>query len=342
MPIQDNKIVDDFRIRKSLASINFLREKGAIIIIISHFESKGNPTLKPIAEYFNTLGIDCIFEKNYKKALDFSDENSTDKIIMLENLRMHEGEEKNDKKFAKELASLADIYVNDAFPVSHREHASICAITEFIPSYAGFQFEEEIKHLSSAFKPSDTERPFVFILGGAKFDTKLPLVEKFISIADMVFIGGALAHDFYKAQGIDIGRSLTSDTPPDLSKIINNKKIILPIDNVKVDNVIMDIGLQTVDLLQKEINKAKYILWNGPMGAYETGYNAGTLKLAEILSDATKKGIKTIVGGGDTLATITELKLEDSFTFISTGGGAMLDYLAKGTLPGIEALERGL
>ncbi len=341
VPIVGNHIVDDFRIRKALPTLHYLQEKGAQIIIISHIETKENPTLDPVAKHLKGLGIDCVFEKNYKKALNyFENENSKGKILILENLRDHEGEKKNDKKFAKELASLADIYVNEAFPVSHREHASVCAITEFIPSYAGLQFAEEIKHLSSAFNPGESERPFLFILGGAKFDTKLPLVEKFMTIADKVFIGGALAHDFYKTQGKDIGDSLISDTPPDLSKIIDDKKLILPIDNIMKDTAIMDIGFKTVEVLRGEIDKAKYILWNGPMGAYETGYKASTLQLAEILADATKHGVKTIVGGGDTLATITELKLEDSFTFVSTGGGAMLDYLAKGTLPGIEALER--
>ena len=332
VPIENGHIVDDFRIRKSLPLINFLDSKGAHLILISHIETKENPTLKPVAEYLNKIGVKCVFEKNYKKAL-----NNKNKIVILENLREHEGEKKNDKAFAKELASLADIYVNEAFSVSHREHASVCAITEFIPSYMGLQFEEEVKNLSLAFKP---DHPFLFILGGAKFETKLPLVEKFISIADSVFIGGALANDFFKAQGKDIGSSLTSSTDLDLSKFMNNKKLSLPVDNILKDTAIMDVGMNTIEQLKKEIDKAKFILWNGPLGAYETGYKSGTLQLSEILAEATGKGAKTIVGGGDTLATIAELKLENSFTFVSTGGGAMLDFLAKGTLPGIQALEK--
>jgi phosphoglycerate kinase len=332
VPIENGHIVDDFRIQKAIPVIKYLSEKGAIIILISHIETKEKSTLEPVAKYLQKLGIDCFFEKNYKKVLE-----SKHKIILLENLREYEGEKKNDKKFAKELASLGDIYVNEAFSVSHREHASVCAITEFIPSYAGFQFEEEVKNLSLAFSP---DHPFLFILGGAKFDTKLPLVEKFINTADTVFIGGALANDFFKAQGKDIGKSLVSDTPPDLSRIIGNQKLNLPIDYIEKDGVILDAGMKTIDMLRIEIEKAKFVLWNGPLGAYETGYKAGTLQLCEILASATKNGVKTILGGGDTLATIDELKLKDAFTFVSTGGGAMLDFLAKGTLPGIEALER--
>ncbi len=328
---QSGHVVDDFRIRKSLPTINYLREKGARLILISHIETKDKPTLEPVAKHFKKLGVDCFFEKNYKKVLA-----SKEDIILLENLREHEGEKKNDKKFARELASLADIYVNEAFSVSHREHASVCAITEFIPSYAGFQFDSEVMELAKVFTP---EHPFIFILGGAKFETKLPLVDKFIDIADKVFIGGALANDFFRAQGHDIGDSLVSNPAPDLSKFLNNSKLMLPFDHVLKGTAIMDAGMKTVEVLRKEVEKAKFILWNGPVGAYEGGYRVATLEIAEMIAEATSKGAKSFVGGGDTLATIAELKLEDSFTFVSTGGGAMLDYLAKGTLPGIEALK---
>lgn len=332
VPINNGVIVDDFRIRKALPLIQYLSDSGANLILISHIETIDNPTLKPVADYLVKLGINCVFEKNYKKVL-----NNTNKVILLENLREYEGEKKNDKKFAKELASFADIYVNEAFSVSHRDHASVSAITEFIPSYAGYQFEEEIKHLSTAFNP---EHPFLFILGGAKFETKLPLLEKFIDSADKIFVGGALANNFFKEMGQDIGDSLVSPENYDLQRFLNTKRIILPIDFLIKDKKIMDASTKTVELLRQEINRSKYILWNGPLGAYESGYRASTLQLAEILADATSKGVKTIVGGGDTLATIAELKLENGFTFVSTGGGAMLDYLAKGTLPGIDALNR--
>lgn len=335
VPIDNGHVVDDFRIRKVMPLINFLYKKGANLILMSHIETKDNPTLEPVAKYLNDNGIKCVFEKNYKKVLT-SHKDLGSRIVLLENLREHDGEKKNDKKFAKELASLGDIYVNEAFSVSHREHASVCAITEFIPSYAGLQFKNEVEHLSSAFNP---EHPFLFILGGAKFDTKLPLVEKFLPIVDTIFVGGALANDFFRAKGQDIGDSLVSEKDLDLSKFINSPKILLPVDHVLKGTAIMDAGLNTIELLRKEIEKAKFILWNGPLGAYETGYKASTLQLSEMLADATKSGVKTVVGGGDTLATISELKLENSFTFVSTGGGAMLDFLAKGTLPGIESLK---
>jgi phosphoglycerate kinase len=331
IPIINNVVIDDYRVQKSLPIIKYLSDKGAQIILISHIETQGNTTLEAVSKHFNRLGVDCVFEKNYKKALD-----TKNKITLLENLRLHDGEKKNDKKFAKELASLADIYVNEAFPVSHREHASVCAITEFIPSYAGLQFEDEVRHLSSAFNP---EHPFLFVLGGAKFETKLPLLEKFIDIADKIFVGGALANNFFKEQGKDIGSSLVSPENYDLGRFLNRNKILLPIDSVKKDDAVMDCGMKTVELLKSEIDNAKYILWNGPLGAYETGYRASTLELAQMIADATLRGAKTILGGGDTIATISELKLEDKFTFVSTGGGAMLEFLAKGTLPGIEALE---
>jgi 3-phosphoglycerate kinase len=334
VPIQNGVIIDDYRIRKSLHIIQYLIDKGAQIILISHIETKDNPTLEPVAKYFNKLGVDCVFEKNYKKALTI-----TNKITLLENLRVYEGEKTNDKKFAKELASLADIYVNEAFPVSHRNHASVCAITEFLPSYAGFQFEEEIRHLSSAFNP---DHPFFFILGGAKFETKLPLIERFMNIADKIFVGGALATNFFKEQGKDIGKSLVSPQNFNLERFLSTNKIILPIDFQKKDDAVMDCGQETINLIKIEVDKAKYILWNGPLGAYEYGYKETTLDLARILAEATSSGVKTIVGGGDTIAAIAELNIEDKFTFISTAGGAMLDFLAKGTLPGIEALEKGM
>jgi phosphoglycerate kinase len=329
VPVANGIITDDFRIRATIPTIKYLQEKGAKVIMISHIETKDHPTLQPVADYLNKLGIACVFEKNYKKAL-----NNEAQVLLLENVREFEGEKKNDKKFAKELASLADIYVNEAFAVSHREHASLCAITEFIPSYAGFNFENEIKHLSTAFNP---EHPFLFILCGAKFETKLPLLEKFVNIADTIFVGGALANDLFKLKGIDVKKSLVSTEKFDIDGLLDNPKILLPIDQVWKDDAIMDAGMKTVEMLKGEIQKAKYVLWNGPLGAYEGGFKEATIGLAQALADSTAK---TIVGGGDTLATIAELNIEDKFTFVSTGGGAMLEFLAKGTLPGIEALNK--
>ncbi len=308
---------------------------------MSHIEVAGGntdekPSLSPVAKHLGKLGLKCIFVENYKNVQKEIENLSLDNVILLENLRFYEGEKKNDKKFAKELASLGDIYVNEAFAVSHRVHASVSAITEFIPSYAGLLFEQEIKHLSETFHP---EHPFLFIIGGAKFETKLPLIEKFINIADKVFVGGALANNFFKESGKDIGKSLVSQDDFNLKRLLDNPKLMLPVDNITVDGSIYDVGPLSMDILEKEIKSAKYILWNGPLGAYEKGYKESTQKLAEMISEATKTGAKSVLGGGDTLGAIDELKLENEFTFVSTGGGAMLEFLATGTLPGIEALE---
>lgn len=342
VPVQNGVVTEDFRIRKILPTIKFLQDKKARIILMSHIESAGKnkdekPSLVPVAEHLKRLGLACVFVKNYKDAERAIEMLNPGCILLLENLRMNEGETKNDKKFAQALASLADIYINEAFAVSHRAHASVSAITEFLPSYAGLLFEQEIKHLNSAFTP---DRPFLFILGGAKVETKLPLIEKFIQIADRVFVGGALANNFFKEQGKDIGSSLVSPDNYNLKRFFDNPKLLLPIDSVKKDDAIFDAGPKTVELLKKEIGNAKFILWNGPLGAYEMGYKEPTLELARLIAAATQKGAKSILGGGDTLGAIGELKIEDQYTFVSTGGGAMLEYLAHGTLPAVEALEK--
>ncbi len=341
VPVKDGLVVDDFRIRKILPTLSYLREKKARVILISHIEAnkkvKEKPSLEPIALDLKKKGIECVFVKNYRDAVATTERLEPGQVLLLENLRMNEGEEANDRKFAQELASLGDVYVNEAFAVSHRAHASVAAITEFIPSYAGLLLENEIKHLSSAFTP---DHPFLFILGGAKFETKLPLIEKFIGIADKIFIGGALANNFFKEQGKEVGTSLVSPEHFHLDRFFTNPKLLLPIDTVTVEGSILDVGPETVKMLEQEIAAAKYILWNGPLGAYEMGYKEPTLSTARFIAAAAQKGTKTILGGGDTLAAIAELGTEDTYTFVSTGGGAMLEYLAKGTLPAIEALEK--
>lgn len=353
VPIVYGKVGDDFRIRKILPTIKYLQEKQAKIILMSHIESpKDKPTLVPVAEHLKKLGIECVFVKNYKNALISIEKLSSGCIMLLENLREYEGEKKNDKAFAKELASLGDIYVNEAFAVSHRNHASVSAITEFIPSYAGLLFEQEVRHLTTAFTP---DHPFLFVLAGAKFETKLPLIEKFIQTADKIFVGGALANNFFREEGKEIGRSLISPQNFNLTRFINNPRLMLPVDTVVIDGVtqvkkvgeiasdelMYDAGPETLAALKSAVGEAKYILWNGPLGAYEDGFKGPTLELAQAIAEATSRGAKSVIGGGDTLAAVAELNIEDKFTFVSTGGGAMLDYLAEGTLPGIEALERG-
>ncbi len=366
VPVAHGVVVDDFRIRKSLKTISFLKDKGARIILVSHIESgdkmsSGEPSLRPVADQLKKLGVMCTFVENYRNAnLVVSTLNDGD-IILLENVRINEGEKKNDPEFAKALASLADIYVNEAFPVSHRAHTSVVAITEFLPSYAGFVFEEEVEYLSAAFHP---KHPFIFVLGGAKFETKVPLIEKFMETADTVFVGGALANNFFKEKGLNVGASLVSPQDFNLKRYFNNPKLLLPVDVEVTDadgivktkkvidvadrDVIMDAGPKTVALLQKILSeKPAQVLWNGPLGAYEKGFKNPTIAVAKaIAKSSVKDGVNSIVGGADTLATISEIKevtgtaIEADFSFVSTGGGAMLDFLAHETLPGIEALEK--
>jgi phosphoglycerate kinase len=347
VPIDNGAVRDDYRIQKSLQTINFLREHQAKIIIISHIEGREH-SLKPVFEYLkNTLSLPVEFcEDCLENGQANIEKLNNGEVLLCENLRLYDGEKKNDEEFAKKLSALGEIFVNDAFSVSHRAHASVVGVPKFLPTYIGFQFDSEVKHLSECFNPP---HPFLFILGGAKFDTKLPLVEKFLDIADTIFVGGALGNDLFKARGLNVGASLISDSSADFSKYLSNPKIIMPTDVAVGQNIIKkpeevqnteaiyDAGPETLALLTEEIKKAKHILWNGPLGNYENGYKQPTLDLAKAIAES---GAKSFVGGGDTLAAISELKLEDKFTFISTGGGAMLDFLAKGTLPGLEVLKK--
>lgn len=351
VPIQNKEVADDYRIRMALPTIEFLRSKGAKVILVSHLESAdgGNPSLEPVARSLSKLDGGTTFIKDWKKAHEIIENLKDGECVLLENLRFFDGEKANDPAFAAQMASLADVYVNEAFSVSHREHASVVGVPKLIPSYAGIQLEKEVAALSKAFNPA---HPFLFILGGAKFETKLPLLSKFLTIADKVFVGGALANDIYKQRGYEVGISLVSKEDIDLSDFARNPKVIIPVDiinqekEVKMANAltpadkIMDSGPETMEALKATIKAAKFILWNGPLGLYEDGYRGPTLDLARMIAEASEQnGAESIVGGGDTLAAISTLGLEEKFTFISTGGGAMLDFLAKGTLPGIEALE---
>jgi phosphoglycerate kinase len=349
--IQNGKIADPFRIKVALPTMEYLIGGGAKVILMSHLEVKEGEraTLEPIADEIAKLGIPVTFVKNIRSAVSVISNMKDGDCILLENLRSFEGEKSNDPKFAKELASLGDIYVNDAFPVCHREHASVVGVPSLMPSYAGFQLEKEIVNISRAFKPN---HPFLFILCGAKFETKLPLLDKFIQTADSVFVGGALAHDIFKAKGYETGASLVSAEKMDLSRFASNPKLSVPTDVVLTDkktkmadslsktDVIADAGPKTLAHLKELVNASRFILWNGPLGIYEEGFKETTIELARMIATATKQnGVTSIVGGGDTLAAINELNNHSSFTFVSSGGGAMLDFLAKGTLPGIQALE---
>lgn len=319
VPVVNGKVFDDYRIRKSIPTLEYLKEQGAKVIIITH-ATPDDLSLEPIYEYVNDF-----FPLTFEKESD---------MMLLENLRKDKGEKLNDIAFAKSLAAKADIYVNEAFPESHREYASIVGLPKLLPSYIGIQFKKEVEELSKSFYP---KKPFLFILGGAKFDTKLPLLEKFINIADHIFVGGALANNFFKEQNMDIGSSLVSEGDFKLKELMKTGKIILPEDTIVENGKILDAGPRTIEKLRPIISASKLVLWNGPLGNCELGYKVSTLSLAKAIAEL---GHESIVGGGDTLAAIKELDLFDKFSFVSTGGGAMLDFLANGTLPGIEALSK--
>ena len=351
VPIVDGKVVDDFRIKKALPTIEYLQKKGAVVILLAHLGEDGKESLQPVAlklkKYVPNL--------NFVKTSIFSDETEVilkglkkGSVVLLENIRREVGEKKNAPSFGRAMSRFGDVYVNDAFSVSHRPHASIIGITKYLPGYAGFQLEEEVKNLSESFNPT---HPFLFILGGAKFETKIPLVKKFIGNADTVFIGGAIANDFFQARGYNIGTSLVGASNFQLPSLMKHKNLILPRDvdvvkgkahrftkpdDVGNDESIVDIGPATVEMLKPLIEKAKFILWNGPLGKFGANSKSATEQVIKLIA---KSGARSIVGGGDTVVYISKLKLESKFGFVSTGGGATLDFLAKGTLPGIKALK---
>ena len=358
VPIADGIVVEDLRMRSIIPTVNLLKDASAKIILISHLETKDGSGMEVVAKHFNEkLGvsvkfIDEVVGDNVKKAaaglLD-------GEILLLQNLRVNPGEKTNNEDFAKELASYADFYVNDAFSVSHREHASVVGIPKFLPHFAGVQLMKEIKSLQEAINPP---HPFVFILGGAKFETKLPLIRKYLDKAEYVILGGALVNDVYKARGFNIGKSLVSDGSIDISGIVSNPKLILSEDVVVHDvnnvkkvsikrmeevgdaDVIADTGPQILEILRPMFSSAKFVLWNGPLGNYETGFSDQTIGCAKLLIES---GVRGAIGGGDTVAAVKALGLDggDSFEkiFVSTGGGAMIDFLVNETLPGIEALK---
>ena len=332
VPIKKGRVLDDFRIRKAIPTIKFLEKKGARMILITHLGEDGSESLEPIIKHFFKISK-C----------------SKSQVSFLKNIRKFPSEMKNDSSFAKKLSKLGDIYVNEAFSVSHRAHASIVGLPKYLPSYAGLQFEQEIKNLSQVFKKF--KHPFLFILGGAKFSTKMPLIKKYLKLADQVFIGGALANDFLKAKGCEVGQSLVDNTNYSLKKILKNRKLILPEDvlvksskklinkkanKIKKNEIILDIGNKTVKTLEQLVKKSKLILWNGPLGKYESGGAKATEKILKLVA---KTKIQSIIGGGDIVSMVSKMKMEKKFSFVSTGGGATLDFLANGTLPGIKALK---
>ncbi|MBY0473252.1 phosphoglycerate kinase [Patescibacteria group bacterium] len=328
------EIVDDSRIRSAIPTLNYLHEKGAAkIILLTHV---GRPEGKEI----DALKIAPI-AKHLQSLVSFPE------IELRENLRFDPREEKNDGVFAKELAALGDVYVNEAFSASHRADTSIVGIPKLLPSYAGLRFEEEVEHISAALTPP---QPALAIVGGAKFETKQPLLEKLLSQYSEVLLGGALANDLLKARGLPVGASLISaeGVPAGLAQ---NTKLGTPVDvvvalgsaaratntgDVRQAERIVDIGDRTTLAWSKKINNASFVLWNGPTGIYEQGFTKATQVLAQAL---VQSSCKALIGGGDTAAALSNFSFDPSRIFVSTGGGAMLQLLADGTLPGIEALK---
>lgn len=363
--VEGGKVSEDFRMRAVLPTIRYLIENGAEkIVIISHFGrpngNDGNYTLAPVADHLSRILTspvefisDCVGREVKTKI-----QNSQRSIIVLENLRFYKEEEENGEKFAKELASLADIFAQDAFGVMHRKHASVVGTPKFLPSYAGLLVQKEVGALSAVL--TNPKRPLAIIMGGAKISTKIKVIEKFLDIADNICLGGALANTALKAKGMAVGRSLVEEGV--IAKIRNIQftdiHLHLPVDvkvakdkealdgirikgagNVGDDEIILDIGPDTQELFSSVINKSKTIIWNGPMGYIENkAFREGTYRIARELASASND-VFSIVGGGDTYLTLEELGVMDKISFVSTGGGAMLDFLAEGTLPGIEVLK---
>jgi phosphoglycerate kinase len=384
VPIKDGKITDDTRIRGAIPTIIYAIEKGAKVVLASHLgrplkdkkkaEEKGMPydaskySLKPVAARLTELlgkdvqfADDCVGDE--VKRIINSMENGS--IVLLENLRLHAGEEANNSQFAENLSELCDVYVNDAFGAAHRGHASTEGITKFVKqSVAGLLMEKELEFLGKAL--NNPERPFVAILGGAKVSDKIPVIKSLIERkVNKLLIGGAMAYTFYKALGYTVGKSLVEDDMMPTALAVMKQaeeagtELILPTDHQVVDSydplnsrktipmtftntglVGLDIGVETVAIFKKALEGAKTIVWNGPMGMFEEKpFDEGTFAIAQAVADATDAGAISIVGGGDSVSAVNQAGLSDKISHISTGGGATLEFLAGDDLPGVEVLN---
>lgn len=372
VPVKDNIVTDDLRIRRLLPTITYLTDAGARVIVVSHFGREGASLVVP----FRKLQI-AIPTLDFDRAVPSDaglhariDALESGKVLLLENLRKDPREEANDATFAKELASLADIYVNDAFSNCHRAHASMVGVPSLLPHYAGIALVEEVRHLRAALEPT---HPSLAVIAGAKFETKEPLIRVLLSRYETVFVGGALANDVLKARGHAVGKSLVSEggIPEDLIKnprlvaprdvlvervvatkdggsavaglpanvdAVGTKPVIAQLDEVLPDDVIVDMGPRTMQMLSEEARRSGAIVWNGPLGWYEKGYVRASRAFAMSISQSTAT---SILGGGDTVAAIEtpDFNPEQHCTFVSAGGGAMLDFLMDGDLVALKVLE---
>jgi len=367
---EDLNITDNIRIRSSLPTIEYLLENDAKVILMSHLgRPKGEPkakySMEPVAkELSSLLGKEVIFANEDSvmsdKVREMAKNLKPRDVMVLQNTRFRKEEEKNDDGFAKDLASLAQVYVNDAFGTSHRAHASNVGVSKYLPSALGYLVEKEVSIMGKAIE--DPERPFVAILGGAKVSDKIGVIENLLSKVDAIIIGGGMAFTFLKAKGYEVGTSLLEEEKIDLANELmkkakeNGVALVLPIDvivakefknetefktvgveDIPADMMGLDIGEESIELFEKVIEEAKTIIWNGPMGVFEMdNFSKGTFAIGNAM---VKSGAITIVGGGDSASAIEQAGLADQITHVSTGGGASLELLEGKVLPGIEAIS---
>ena len=336
VPVENGVVMNDYRLRRALPTIKYLSGRGARVVLIGHLGNGGTETLEPVATALQKLvsGVSFFSETVGERARGAIRAMFPGQILVLENLRRDVREKKNGPEFARELAELADIFVEDSFDTCHRTHSSIVGVPKFLPSYAGLLLEDEMRELGRSLTP---KHPALAVIGGMKFNTKEAVLTTLLKTYDHVFVGGALANDFLKASGGWVGKSLVSEVADtaNIKKLLANPKLMLPVDSVIENDVILDQGLGTTAALAELAKNAKTILWNGPLGKYEDGFTGATDDFARAIASS---GAHSVVGGGDTVAAIEGLGLLPRFSFVSTGGGAMLQFLATGTLPGIQAL----